>query len=108
MLDAFVISFIMMKDIKNKFIEYVELGVNNNDLNIQLENDIINNMKSIDCGICLSSLANPKYKYELYECPTCYNAIHYQCMERWQSQKNEDNSINGCIYCKKTKSSSGF
>ncbi len=99
MLEPFIISFILMKDIRMKFVKYVELGVNIRSLNGKLESDIINSLRKIECGICLSSLADKKYKYELYECPICRNCIHYKCMSIWQNQKNSDGSKNGCIYC---------
>ena len=99
MLDAFVISFILIKGIKDRFLEYLELGLELGDFNATLERDIMNTFKNTECGICLSSLSDKKYKYEVYECPECRNPIHHKCMAMWRSKKNPDGSTNGCIYC---------
>lgn len=94
-LDTFVISYLTFENIKQQFIEYINLNVNYNKINDLLHNDIVNFLDESDCGICLLKLSNIKYNYQVYKCDVCKNCVHSYCMTQWL----QNNKSKKCIYC---------
>ena len=98
-LSAFVITFITMNDIKSKFSTYLNNNINFIELDSKLSDDIMKMLRNNECGICLDSLAEYKYKQELYQCDKCYNMVHFKCMTKWKSFKKKNEPKKGCVYC---------
>ncbi len=55
-----------------------------------------------ECGVCLSSLNDPKFEFDIFKCSTCENYTHARCMREWTTFKNKTDPVHrGCIYCRK-------
>ena len=108
-LSIFVITFIMINEVKDKFKKYLDSGIKLDNLDLKLSNDITKILNKTECGICLAPLSNSKKHMDLYECEMCHNMVHLTCMKKWESFKTTDGSKKGCIYCMtKTFNSLGF
>ncbi len=77
--------------------------------NEDIEKHISNQLKSIECGICLQQLNEFKHDKDLFQCERCLNLVHFKCMYKWTIYRSSTNGKNGCIYCTtKSINSLGF
>ncbi len=98
-----IITFIHLKPLHEQFINYIVKNDNISDeLNNILEGELANYFKEEVCGICLSSLDDKKFNYDIFICDQCSNYVHSKCMDDWMNIKIKTipNMEKGCIYCR--------
>lgn len=103
-LSDLTITFIHLKQAHEQFIKYIMKNNNYDDLNDVLEEEIAKYFTKEDCGICLLSLDDKKFNYDIYTCDQCNNYVHSKCMDNWMNTKNKNipDMEKGCIYCRRS------
>ncbi len=106
-LSDLTITFIHLKQVHEQFIKYIMKNNNTitrgvDDLNNILEGEVAKYFAEETCGICLLSLDDKKFNYDLFTCDQCNNYVHSKCMDNWMNIKikNIPGMEKGCIYCK--------
>ena len=93
----FVLSFLGDDDIYEIFLK----NIKKENLNIIMENEIINKIEGIECGICLDYLKLNGYNFSkgLYKCTICKKYLHDKCVSMWFRKSKGSKNRGKCIYC---------
>ena len=103
-LSDLTITFIHLKQVHEQFIKYIIKNRTIDDLNNILEGEIKKYFAEETCGICLLTLDDRKFNYDIYTCDQCNNYVHSKCMDDWMNVKIKTipDMEKGCIYCRRS------